>query len=704
MSVVREERIARWERHFTLHHLEDVEHAIHEWPEKQSIEVPFRTVESHDPSFAQELLHEPQAMLEASEMALHAMLKDRGQTSIRPRIRIQGLPKDRQRVIRNLRSDDIGPFISIDALVTKITSVRPRIHEATFRCTACDHRIQIPQRNEQELIEPLECDPPEEGGCNRRKGQTRFELVLGDSRMTNTQFIELQETPEQLRSGVQPERLMCLAEHDLCGKVNPGDRVIINGIIFVRPRRTGGKETPIFDIFLDVINIEPQNVPLEEVIITDADQARIREVALSADPLNLIRASIAPSVFGEEAIKRSLALQLFGGVRRINRDGTRQRGDIHILLMGDPGVAKSQILTFMADISPRGRFTSGMSASAAGLTAAAVQDAAADGRWTLEAGALVLADQGLAAIDEFDKMNDNDRSAMHEAMEQQRISISKAGINASLNTRCAILAAANPIRGRFEDLEDATFTSQINLKPPLISRFDVIWLLRDLPAQEQDRKVAHHILQNRKSATSELLVLEGNVPDPTRHASEEGTGTNHRGEIILSKDLLRKYVAYAKRTCHPTMSEEAEEHLVEYYANTRKGYDPDSGAVPLTARAMESLIRLAEASARVRLSPTVDLQDAERAVQVSSHWRSELMPDGYDNTALASGVPKKGRSLHDSILGILRRSGEAMDEQTIVLEMERENTPADATRKALGALVRSGSIYTPRAGKYEYAD
>ena len=165
MSVVREERIARWERHFTLHHLEDVEHAIHEWPEKQSIEVPFRTVESHDPSFAQELLHEPQAMLEASEMALHAMLKDRGQASIRPRIRIQGLPKDRQRVIRNLRSDDIGPFISIDALVTKITSVRPRIHEATFRCTACDHRIQIPQRNEQELIEPLECDPPEEGGA-----------------------------------------------------------------------------------------------------------------------------------------------------------------------------------------------------------------------------------------------------------------------------------------------------------------------------------------------------------------------------------------------------------------------------------------------------------------------------------------------------------------------------------------------------------
>ena len=172
-------------------------------------------------------------------------------------------------------------------------------------------------------------------------------------------------------------------------------------------------------------------------------------------------------------------------------------------------------------------------------------------------------------------------------------------------------------------------------------------------------------------------------------------------ETILSKDLLRKYVAYAKRTCHPTMSEDAEEHLVEYYANTRKGYDPESGAV-FTARVMESLIRLAEASARARLSPTVDLLDAERAVQVSSHWRSELMPDGYDNTALASGVPKKGRSLHDSILGILRRSGEAMDEQTIVLEMERENTTADATRRALRPF-DVGSIYAPSAGKYEFA-
>ena len=204
--------------------------------------------------------------------------------------------------------------------------------------------------------------------------------------------------------------------------------------------------------------------------------------------------------------KESLMLQLFGGVSGKNADGTRVRGDIHILLMGDPGVAKSQLLSYMSEISPRGRFTSGMSASAAGLTAAAVQDSTADGRWTLEAGALALADLGLAAIDEFDKMNENDRSSMHEAMEQQRISISKAGINATLSTRCAILAAANPKSGRFQSVSEVPFTNQINLKPPLLSRFDIIWLLTDEPQQDKDKMIANHIIETRMSATSELLI------------------------------------------------------------------------------------------------------------------------------------------------------------------------------------------------------
>ena len=208
--------------------------------------------------------------------------------------------------------------------------------------------------------------------------------------------------------------------------------------------------------------MERQNIPLEEVNISPEDENLIKEISRREDLYDMMCGSIAPSIFGFPRIKESLLLQLFGGVARKNVDGKRNRGDIHILLMGDPGVAKSELLNYMSELSPRGRFTSGMSASAAGLTAAAVQDSTADGRWTLEAGALALADQGLAAIDEFDKMTQSDRSSMHEAMEQQRISVSKAGINATLSTRCSVLAAANPKDGRFNSLSERPFTAPVS--------------------------------------------------------------------------------------------------------------------------------------------------------------------------------------------------------------------------------------------------
>ena len=217
----------------------------------------------------------------------------------------------------------------------------------------------------------------------------------------------------------------------------------------------------------------------------------------------------------------------------------------------------------MSQISPRGKFTSGQSASAAGLMAAAVQDSAAEGRWTLEAGALVLADLGLAAIDESDKMNDSDRSSMHEAMEQQTISISKAGINASLRTRCAVLAA-NPKNGKFEPISDTPFTAQINLAPPLISRFDIIWLLTDMAEEERDSRIAHHIIKNRLIGTSELLVNQGSAPDPTKNAITN-LQKSQDGDEILTKDLIRKYIAYSKRSIHPVLQDDARNAIVDFY-------------------------------------------------------------------------------------------------------------------------------------------
>ena len=320
--------------------------------------------------------------------------------------------------------------------------------------------------------------------------------------------------------------------------------------------------------------------------------------------------------------------------------------------MGDPGVAKSQLLSYMSTISPRGRFTSGQSASAAGLTAAAVQDAAADGRWTLEAGALVLADLGLAAIDEFDKMNEGDRSSMHEAMEQQKISISKAGINASLRTRCAVLAAANPKNGRFEPVSEVPFTAQINLAPPLVSRFDIIWLLTDDPEVEKDAKIAQHIISNRLQGVSELLVSEGSAPDPTKSTSLSGVEKSEHGEV-LSRDLIRKYIAYSKRTVHPHLEQAARDIIVNFYVETRKQTGDSNDSVAITARSLEALARLAEASARIRLSQVATLEDAERAVRMTRLWREDLMGGNFDETTMVTGKKGKTRNREKAIMEIV---------------------------------------------------
>jgi replicative DNA helicase Mcm len=394
-------------------------------------------------------------------------------------------------------------------------------------------------------------------------------------------------------------------------------------------------------------------------------------------------------------------LQLFGGVARLNPDGTRNRGDIHILLMGDPGVAKSQLLNYMSRISPRGRFTSGQSASAAGLTAAAVQDSAAEGRWTLEAGALVLADLGLAAIDEFDKMNEGDRSSMHEAMEQQTISISKAGINASLRTRCAVLAAANPKNGRFEPVSETPFTGQINLAPPLISRFDIIWLLTDDADESKDSKIANHIIKNRLIGTSELLVTEGSAPDPAK-GSVSGLQKSQEGEEILARDLIRKYIAYAKRSIHPKLEDDAQNKIVEFYVETRKKGGESSDSVSITARSLEAVARMAEASARIRLSSVANVEDVERAIRLTKTWRNELMGENFDMTTIETGKKTSVRNQERTILEIISTLQNQSTNKVKVAnvldvynEAEKYKISRTKTEDIIEKLVSQGSIMRP---------
>ena len=687
---------ARWSTLLHAHFTEAVHNIAQLWPDVQSLEVSYQIIEGFDHDFAQSILSQPELHYDASNRALRELLADVGHGAIHPWVRIVHLPSDQVRTVSQLRSDDIGAMLAIDAVITKISGVRPRMYSATFKCVACEHLITINQPNEQELIQPMECTQID-GGCGMNSRQTRFQLLHDRSVLINSQFIELQELPEQVRGGIQPERLSCIAEHDLTGKVNPGDRVKANGVLFIRSQRKNGKDTPVFDIFLRMQSLERQNLALEEIVVSDEEEAEIRDLASSPDIYDRLSSSIAPSIFGMEKIKETLMLQLFGGVARLNPDGTRNRGDIHILLMGDPGVAKSQLLAYTGKISPRGRFTSGMSASAAGLTAAAVQDSNADGRWTLEAGALVLADQGLAAIDEFDKMNQSDRSSMHEAMEQQRISISKAGINASLRTRCAVLAAANPKAGRFQPVSEVPFTGQINLDPPLISRFDVIWLLTDEPSEDKDAKIAGHIVNNRFSGTSELLVNEGSAPDPTKQSSVIVTPSHTEGH--LHRDFMRKYIAFSKRSIHPNLDEEARRFIIDYYVGERKKSGDFQDSVAITARSLEALARLTEASARIRLAETATLQDAERAVRLTRLWRYDLMGENFDETAVQANKKGGARHAERTILDIIDRfqknGGGVAQLLDVINEAERENIPRAKAEEIIEKLNQNGRLMRP---------
>ncbi|MDA1130948.1 MAG: minichromosome maintenance protein MCM [archaeon] len=687
---------ARWTSLIQDYFSEAVHNLAQTWPDDQSLDISYRIIEGFDTEFANDIVKNPDLHFHAANQALRQFLIDAGGSTIYPFVRIIHLPSDQVRTVSQLRADDIGQMLALDSVVTKISGVRPRIYSAVFECMACTHTMALNQPNEQELIEPVECEQIT-GGCGWPKRQTRFVLNHNESILINSQFIELQELPEQMKGGIQPERIICIGEHDLAGKLNPGDRVKANGVLFIRSQRKGGKDTPVFDIFLRIQSLERQNIPLEEINITEDEELEIKELARRPDIYDLFTNSIAPSIFGMNHIKESLMLQLFGGVARLNEDGTRNRGDIHILLMGDPGVAKSQLLSYMSKLSPRGRFTSGQSASAAGLTAAAVQDPTADGRWTLEAGALVLADLGLAAIDEFDKMNEGDRSSMHEAMEQQRISISKAGINASLRTRCAILAAANPKKGKFEPVSEIPFTSQINLSPPLVSRFDVIWLLTDDPDENEDAKIANHIIKNRLRGVSELLVNEGSATDPSKSSAELKKSADDIE--MLPRELIRKFIAHAKRTVHPNLTDEARDTIVKFYIETRKKGGNSADSVSITARSLEALARLAEASARIRLSQEATLEDAERAIKITRLWRYALMGEDFDETSTYAGkkgtVRNKERTIRD-IVSTLQNDGDGVVNSIDVYnEAEKVGIDRNNAETIIEKLVLNGTLMRP---------
>ena len=667
MTMAAHDSSARWKTFF----LEAKETEIFTLLSKQSmtptLSIPFHELQAFDPDFAEDILQFPRQILNTGKDTLREICRERGE-DLDVILRVGELPRDSRRDLREIGSSDIEKLRSSDVQVIKISEIKPRMHIAAFQCESCGVTQEIMQNNERELIEPIRCLPTDQGGCGEtagRGGATRFNLVFNVSRLINNQWIEIQELPESVESGAQPGRAKVLLEGDLVNKHLPGQRIVANMIPVVYSEVVKNKKTPMFDIIYHLISSEHESVPFTEIKITDEEQEEILAISQREDLLRLMQNSIAPSIFSTGVmnfVKRSLALQLFGGVSRKNRDGTRTRGDIHILLMGDPGVAKSQLLTYVSALSPRGKFASGGGVSGAGLTAAAVRDTFADGRFSLEAGVLPLSDRGLAAIDEFDKITEDDRKVMHPAMEQQRINISKGGITASLPSRCAIIAAANPKQGRFSNR--ATNTSvlrsfkETGLPAPLASRFDIIWMMRDEVKAENDEMIAKHILRSRTRGVPEALIDEFVAMDPVEEDKEQVIIRGEDGTEHLSQSFLRKYIAFAKRHYHPNINQDVMALILEYYVQERQTFGRDdtdeggeSNVVPITARALEALIRLTEAHARMYLREDATSEDAKVALAVFKHWREE---SGIEDESEFSGTTVKERNKSMIVKNIIR--------------------------------------------------
>lgn len=1044
-------RVQDWSRFLKNKYKNQLGDLLRQYPKKRSLYIDFRDVYAFGKvgvRMAEELLDNPGKVLADVQDAVKAQQLSKGKGAKEPavNIRFTNLPQRVQ--AREIRSDHINRFVSVEGILRKTTEVRPRIVEAVFRCPG-GHLTRKSQDFGQ-FVEPEGCATE---GCSYRK----LALVPKRSSFVDAQKLRIQESPEGLRGGEQPQTIDVDVTDDIAGTVAPGDRVVINGILRSQQRVTHGNKSTFFDIHLQANSIEVAEKEFEEVSIDDGDEAEIMRLSKDPEVYHKITHSIAPTIYGNADVKEAIALQLFGGITKTMPDGSHLRGDIHCLLIGDPGIAKSQLLRYVVKLSPRGIYTSGQSSTSAGLTATAVKDEFGDGRWTLEAGALVLADMGIAAVDEMDKMQKEDRSALHEAMEQQcydeeteiltergwlpfaelvpgdrvatlspeggleyatptrffvddydgdlyyvksrqvdlavtpnhsvyvnlnrradewegfglrrmdelpahrrmrfkknaawkgehvatyeipsvtkysnqhraesetgpvavrmddwleflgyflsegsvqhhpetgvpyrvhvtqkpgekaetiraclerlpfrfsydghnfaisakqvashlapfgkchekhvpayamelapdqlrilldalvlgdghvdpvtgttvyitssrrladdvaelllkagwsgnryrvkeagattstprgetttlnhdiwqvtfirdgqnepnvnsngqrqierrpyrgrvycvevpnhvvyvrrngipvwcgnSISVAKAGITATLKSRCALLGAANPKLGRFDEYAD--IGEQINMPPSLLSRFDLIFILTDKPDHKRDEAIAEHILKSH--SVGELIAQHSH--DPIDGVDDEYI----KRELApvtpeIDPALLRKYVAYAKRSCFPILSPEAKDVLVGYYMKLRDLADANK-PVPVTARQLEALVRLAEASARIRLARRIETSDAERVVRIVDICLRQVAYDPktgtFDIDKVATGISKGKRDLIRAIKEAIREnadvSGRAQIAQIIDL-LTQQGFGREEIRKQIENFLRHGEAMEPKNG------
>lgn len=635
---------------------------------RKSITIDFSLLDKFDTELADYLLEKPEEALPLTEEATK-QIDLPGEPKLK--LRFVNLPESKQIRIRNVRAEHIGKLIAVDGIVKRASEVRPEVSETIFQCPECGNRITIIQ-TERVMKFPIECD------CGNRKNFREIAQKLYDAR-----WVAIEESPE-ITTGERPSEIMIFLKEDLTSpkmqnKTDPGNRIKIVGVLKQLQRRIKGTRSRQLEIYIDANSVEAVEVEWEELEITSEDLKKILELAADPEIYNKLVASIAPALYGMDEIKEAVALQLFGGEQHIQKDKSRVRGDIHILLVGDPSTAKSVLMKVVSGLIPRGRYVSGKGVTGAGLTATVIRDEEFLGGWVLEAGALVMCNRSLIAIDEFEKIEKTDQIALHEAMEQNTISIAKANIIATLPAQTAILGGGNPKLGRFDPY--LPIREQIDVPETLLARFDLKFALRDVPNVEMDTKVADHILR-------------------ARHYGEEEIAP------AISADLLKKYVAYARKNCHPKLLREAGEAIKEFFVSLREKVTSEEAPVPITLRQYEALIRLAEASAKVQLKNEVTKEDAIRAINL---MKASLRQFGFEPETgkididraeghMTSVQRSRIRIILDIIEELTASIGKNIPKDEIVRKARSQGLDEFSIEKILNEMKNSGEIFEPKPG------
>ncbi|XP_041482371.1 DNA replication licensing factor mcm7-like [Lytechinus variegatus] len=503
--------------------------------------------------------------------------------------------------VRDIKADRIGKLVQVRGIVTRSTEVKPMMTVATYTCDQCGAETYQPINSP--MFMPLLTCPSQE--CTTNKSGGRLYLQTRGSKFVKFQEVKIQEQSDQVPIGNIPRSMTVYARGETTRQCQPGDHVSVTGV-FLPMLRAGFRQMTqglLSETFMDAHSIIKMNkADDEEMSMEELSEEEVQQIA-EEDFYEKLACSIAPEIYGMEDVKKALLLLLVGGVDRSPK-GMKIRGNINICLMGDPGVAKSQLLGYIDRLAPRSQYTTGRGSSGVGLTAAVMKDPIT-GEMILEGGALVLADEGVCCIDEFDKMNETDRTAIHEVMEQQTISIAKAGIMTSLNARVSILAAANPAYGRYNPKK--SLEHNIQLPAALLSRFDLLWLIQDKADRENDLRLAQHITYVHQ------------------HCKQPPTQTNP-----LDMNLMRRYIALCK-TKQPVIPEALTDYITGAYVEMRKEARGSKDSTFTSARTLLSILRLATALARLRLIEVVEKEDVNEAMRLMEMSKESLI--GQSDTA-----------------------------------------------------------------------